>query len=90
MSKEPEYIVCIRVDENKQPVTGSTITHCTRCDTAVWFALTSHHIMMMHDAKPLCSKCAMEIAPPDVKIHPPTPEQAEEIKRELEKEKPEQ
>ena len=88
MSKEPEYILCSKVSESKG-VTGSTVTHCVKCDTALWFAPSSHTLMLEHNAKPICFDCAKAMDPV-IEAHPPSPEQIKEMMNELMKRKEKQ
>jgi hypothetical protein len=84
--EEPKYIICNKISESRHPITGSTTTHCIKCDVALWFAPSSHEIMMEHSVDPICYDCAKAIDPV-VEAIMPSPGQIEEIIHELKKRK---
>jgi hypothetical protein len=87
--KEPKHIICLSVSAGLTPVLGSTITNCVECDDRLWIAPASDSLAG-YDLKPLCFGCADKKAKADnepIEVHPPTPEQIEELKQELERRK---
>lgn len=86
MSKERNYILCIRKEDTKWTTVseGSTLTNCCECDEQVWISPASVQVMLEHDVKPLCMWCAA--GKPARGINPPSAEQLKEIINELKKE----
>ena len=54
--KEPIMLVCFPVSAMKDPVRGSTIVHCQRCNRPVWLSPSSTPIV--HYALIACPVCA--------------------------------
>lgn len=87
--EEPKHIICLSVSADLTPVEGSTITNCVECDDRLWIAPASDSLAAK-DLKPLCFKCAAAKAREDnepIEVCPPTPEQMQELKKELERRK---
>lgn len=79
----PPIIICVRT-EGVEPAMGSVEIRGA-CGHDLWIAPSGLKIVEETGARPMCSACGLESVKeaPEVRLHPPNPEQIAEITLEL-------
>jgi hypothetical protein len=88
MAEDDSYLVCLRVEDLKVAVPGSTKKRCSACGRQVWVSPASLDLSRTKRVPLLCMPCAEERAANDeegVVIQPLTAEQIKEIRDAIER-----